>query len=141
MEDDESTRPCPYCAEEISASAVRCPHCRSRLMEPGRWHRDHPERRLAGVAAGVARALALPVTAVRVAFLVLVFVHFIGPIVYGALWLLMPYAAGEDPPYVAILARAKRFADQLFGGGDGGRRRRPPEPPNGSGPDVGGPVP
>ena len=54
-------RPCPYCAEEIAAQAVRCPHCRSRLVtfDATALHRDHPERKLAGVAAALAQALAV----------------------------------------------------------------------------------
>ena len=51
-------RPCPFCAEEIAAEAVRCPHCRSRLvaLDPSAWHREHPERKVAGVAAALAHA-------------------------------------------------------------------------------------
>jgi phage shock protein PspC (stress-responsive transcriptional regulator) len=94
----DQTQPCPYCSEEIPATALRCRYCRSRLapLDPARWHRDHPERRIAGVAAAVAHALAFPVAAVRLGFLVLTFFHLLGPILYGALWLLIPPAPGGE---------------------------------------------
>ena len=31
---EPSTRPCPYCKEQIRAEAVRCPHCQARIV-PG----------------------------------------------------------------------------------------------------------
>lgn len=115
----EGSRRCPYCAEDIRAEAVRCPHCRSRIatFEAERWHRDHPERRLGGVSAALAHALALPLMPVRVAFVVLTFFHFIGLIAYAALWLLIPYAAGEESPLERALAWARDVLGQPRGGG------------------------
>ena len=84
----ETMRRCPYCDEEIRAEAIRCRHCRSRLtaLDPSTWYRDLPDRRVAGVAAAVAQACAVPVTAARFAFLVLTPFHFVGVIAYaGAL--------------------------------------------------------
>ena len=66
---------CAYCAEEIRAEAVRCPHCRSRLdgFDIEHWHRAHDDSRFAGVAAAVAHALSVPVGLVRFAFVIATF--------------------------------------------------------------------
>jgi phage shock protein PspC (stress-responsive transcriptional regulator) len=105
----ETTRHCPYCAEEIAGEAIRCRHCRSRLvdLDPGHWHRNHPDRRVAGVAAATARGLAVPPGWVRIGFVALTFVHLIGPLVYGALWLLLPAGPDDESPAEQWLGRAR----------------------------------
>jgi len=99
-------RDCPFCGEQIRTAATRCRYCRSRLttLDPERWYRDHPERRVAGVAAALARALVLPIGAVRLGFVVFSFVHLIGLVVYGALWLLIPFTPGGDAPLGRVFA-------------------------------------
>jgi len=111
----DGTRKCPYCAEDIRAEAVRCPYCRSRIaaLDPARWYRDHPERRLAGVAAAVAHALALPLTMVRVGFVALTFIHLLGPVAYGALWLLLPFRPGDPSRLEQLAAGVRDFVAGL----------------------------
>jgi phage shock protein PspC (stress-responsive transcriptional regulator) len=115
----DDTRTCPYCGEAIRREATVCRFCRSRLagLDPERWHRDRPERRLAGVAAAVARALAVPVGTVRLGFILLSFFHLLGPVLYGALWLIVPFAPGGESPLAVALARAREIAGALRGAG------------------------
>ena len=115
----ETQRPCPFCAEAIAPEAVRCPHCRSRLavLDPAAWHRDHAERKLAGVAASVSRALAVPVAFVRAGFVLLTFVHFAGILAYAALWAVIPRRPGEPSPFDRLAARARAEIARLLRGG------------------------
>ena len=134
------TRPCPCCAEEIPATAVRCRYCRSRLgsLDPERWQRNHPERRLGGVAAAVAHGMAFPIGAVRLAFLVLTFVHLVGVVLYLALWAIIPFAPGSESLLAQGIRQARALLRGLFGA-------PPADPDRGPGPGAspivpGGPV-
>lgn len=114
----DETRRCPYCAEDIGAEAVRCPHCRSRLTAGGAqpWYRDHPERRIAGVAAALAHAFGVPASAMRLGFIALTFLHLLGPLVYGLLWLLVPFRPEDESLAEVGLGRARDLVRQLRSG-------------------------
>lgn len=128
---DEAVRRCPYCDEEIRAEAIRCRHCRSRLsaFDPSGWYRDRPERTVAGVAAAVAHALAIPTAAARFGFLVLTPFHLLGLVAYTALWLLIPYRLGDEPPCARVVALARRIVEAMRATVAPGQR---PPAPNGT---------
>jgi phage shock protein PspC (stress-responsive transcriptional regulator) len=115
---------CPYCGEEIRAEAVRCRYCRSRLVsfEVDRWHRSHPEAKLAGVCASLAHVFAVPVVVVRLTFVLFTIFTHVAPLVYGVLWLVIPSRPGEDSVLEKVLRRALEVAGVL-----GGRRSDPEE--------------
>jgi hypothetical protein len=69
--------------------------------------------------------LAVPVAAVRLVFVVLSFVHLLGPLLYGGLWLIIPRRPGEESLLERLLKRALDLAGIL-----GGRRNEPPGPKN-----------
>jgi phage shock protein PspC (stress-responsive transcriptional regulator) len=126
------TKSCPYCAEEIRAEATRCRFCRSRLVtwDVDRWQRRQPDAKLAGVCAALARVFVVPVAAIRLGFVVLTFFHFLGPLLYGALWLLIP----GEPGGVSLLERVLQRALAVAGAASG--RRNDPPATRASGPSA-----
>lgn len=70
---------------------------------------------MAGVCAGVAHSLAVPVSGVRLAFIVLSFIHLFGVLLYGALWLIMPPQPGEESVLERVLRWGLDQASRLSG--------------------------
>ena len=85
---------------EAPAPATSAPPRRRALA------RDPDRRWLAGVAAGLADHLDLPVGLVRVSFVALALVHFLGVAIYGLLWVLLPERTPE--PEAPGLEAARR---------------------------------
>jgi len=87
---------CPYCAEEIRAAAVKCRYCGSTLdasRAPAlQWYRLRQGKRIAGVCAGLADYYDIPVTALRIAAVLLALLGAgWGIVLYVVLWIVMPY--------------------------------------------------
>ncbi len=82
-----------------------------------------PDRKIAGVAAGIGHYLGVDPTIVRIAFILLAFVGGIGILLYLVCWLVMPKgeisergdARGVDPWTIAALAALVLGVGLLFG--------------------------
>ena len=103
---ENDTKDCPYCTEPVRVQASICPHCRSSLASPTApdAYRNRPGRQIAGVSIALAEAFGISVTFVRLAFIVLTFISFIGPPLYLGLWLLLPSESGGLSPLGKVVA-------------------------------------
>ena len=94
---DQKLRDCPFCAELIKEQAIKCPHCRTvldvhRFLTARSWYRIRRGATALGVAAGLAQASGLPVTLIRLAFVLLTLAGGHGVLLYIILYFLMPPA-------------------------------------------------
>ncbi len=71
---------------------------REQVRDLGRLRRSRTDRKVAGVAGGLARHLDVDPVILRVAFVVLAFFGGAGLILYGACWLLVPEEGTDDAP-------------------------------------------
>ena len=78
------------------------------MRDVRRLSRPVLDRKVAGVATGLARHLDVDPLLVRVALVVLAFFGGAGVLIYGALWLLLPEDTGERAP-VALDDRSRQF--------------------------------
>jgi len=95
-----------FCSECGKATGVpraeEVPPPRAEYAGPRpRLARAMADKKIAGVCAGIARYLSLDVTLVRVLFILAIFFHLWGLLIYGVAWAAMPrddqngfYAAG-----------------------------------------------
>ena len=87
---------------------------RDELRDLGRLRRSVTDRKVAGVAGGLARHLDVDPVILRVAFVVLAFFGGAGLILYGACWLLLPEEGRESAP-LGLDERSRSIALILVG--------------------------
>src|SRR5215207_6964957 len=88
---------------------------RDEVRDLARIRRSATDRKLAGVAGGLARHLDIDPVILRVAFVVLAFFGGAGLILYGALWLLLPEEGHESAAPLGLDDRSRSIALILVG--------------------------
>ena len=84
------------------------------VRDLGRLRRSRADRKVAGVAGGLARHLDIDPLILRVAFVVLVFFGGAGLILYGACWLLVP-EDGSERAAISLDERSRTVALLIVG--------------------------
>src|SRR5687768_11941322 len=82
---------------------------REEIRDLGRLRRSVDDRKVAGVAGGLARHLDVDPLLLRVAFVVLAFFGGAGLLLYGACWLLVP-EDGSDEAAITLDDRSRTLA-------------------------------
>ena len=114
---------CPYCAEPIQDSAVKCRYCGSTLQASAlqrEWYRSPHGKKVAGVCAGLAETFGIAATPLRIAFVLLtLFSLGTGIILYIVLYVATPVAVVEKRGVFASLRRSgeltRGYRWQIFG--------------------------
>lgn len=88
---------------------------RDQVRDLGRLRRSRTDRKVAGVAGGLARHLDIDPVILRVAFVVLVFFGGAGLLLYGACWLLVPEEGSDSAP-ISLDERSRTVALAIVGG-------------------------
>lgn len=132
-EGEEEMRRCPYCYELVHADALKCRYCRSALDPAGEGPqpKDGPAgKMLLGVCTRLAARYQVPVTVVRLAFVLMTLFHGFGILLYLILWAIMPgLDRGEEPKashWIRSLRRflwavKKAFSEEVLGGKEQGK--------------------
>ena len=113
--------PCPYCREMILVGAVKCKECGSNLggksfITRGMvWARNFPDRKLLGVASCIAHNMRISPTLVRLGFVLLTFVSFLGLFLYLALAALIPAMPGQRSAFETLVDAVGAAFDNIRG--------------------------
>ena len=92
-----------------TTSSAERPRGPRGLRSPQPWHRDYPERRIAGVCLSLAHNLEISVTAVRLGFILLALFHGLGLVLYAVLWAMLPDRPDEPAALDRWIREARRF--------------------------------